>query len=50
VKPARVMVTGASGQLGAVIVRTFADAEVIAHTRASLDVTDHAAVARAVAA
>lgn len=48
--PARVMVTGASGQLGAVIVRTFADAEVVAHTRASLDVTDGAAVARAVAA
>jgi dTDP-4-dehydrorhamnose reductase len=44
------MVTGASGQLGAVMVRAFADAEVIAHTRASLDVTDHAAVVRAVAA
>jgi dTDP-4-dehydrorhamnose reductase len=43
------MVTGASGQLGSVIVRAFGDADVIAHTRASLDVTDAAAVARAVA-
>jgi dTDP-4-dehydrorhamnose reductase len=43
------MVTGASGQLGAVIVRAFADAEVIAHTRESLDVTDAGAVCRAVA-
>jgi dTDP-4-dehydrorhamnose reductase len=46
--PTRVLVTGASGQLGAVVVRAFADADVIAHTRASLDVTDAAAVARAV--
>ena len=44
----RVLVTGASGQLGAVIVRTFGDAEVIAHTRATLDITKPEAVARAV--
>jgi dTDP-4-dehydrorhamnose reductase len=50
VKPDRVLVTGASGQLGAVMVRAFADSEVIAHTRASLDVTDADAVRRAVAA
>jgi dTDP-4-dehydrorhamnose reductase len=47
--PPRVLVAGAAGQLGSVIVRTFADAEVVAHTRASLDVTDGRAVARAVA-
>jgi dTDP-4-dehydrorhamnose reductase len=50
VKPDRVLVTGASGQLGATIVRAFSDAAVIAHTRASLDVTDAMAVRRAVAA
>lgn len=44
----RVLVTGASGQLGATIVRAFADADVIAHTRSSLDITDTAAVGRAV--
>jgi dTDP-4-dehydrorhamnose reductase len=44
------MVTGASGQLGTVIVRTFADADVVGHTRASLDITDPGAVARAVGA
>ena len=49
-KPDRVLVTGASGQLGATIVRAFADFEVIAHTRASLDLTDAGAVRRAVAA
>ena len=49
-KADRVLVTGASGQLGAVIVRAFAESEVIAHTRASLDVTDATAVRRAVAA
>ena len=46
----RVLVTGASGQLGASIVGTFADADVVAFTRATLDVTDGSAVARAVAA
>jgi dTDP-4-dehydrorhamnose reductase len=44
----RVLVTGANGQLGAAIVRTCADADVIAHTRASLDITDASAVARVV--
>jgi dTDP-4-dehydrorhamnose reductase len=44
----RVLVTGANGQLGATIVRTFAGAEVIAHTRTSLDITDASAVARIV--
>ena len=44
------LVTGASGQLGAAIVRAFADVDPIAHTRASLDITDTAAVARIVAA
>lgn len=46
----RVLVTGAAGQLGSMVVRAFADADVIAHTRASLDVTDGPAVQRAVAA
>jgi dTDP-4-dehydrorhamnose reductase len=43
-----VLVTGAHGQLGAAVVRAFADREVIAHTRATLDVTNASAVARAV--
>lgn len=43
------LVTGAAGRLGATIVETFHDAEVIAHTRASLDITDQEAVSRAVA-
>lgn len=47
--PKRVLVTGAAGQLGSVIVRAFADAEVIAPTRGSLDICNGAAVARAVA-
>jgi len=42
----RVLVTGASGQLAGSIVRAFADREVIAHTRATLDVTDGDAVRR----
>ena len=46
----RVLVTGASGQLATSIVRTFADADVVAFTRAALDVTDGAAVSRAVGA
>ena len=44
----RVFVTGAAGQLGAVVIRTFADHDVIAHTRSTLDVTDPLAVARAI--
>ena len=44
------MVTGARGQLGAVIVRTFAGWDVVAHTRDTLDVADPVAVRDAVAA
>jgi dTDP-4-dehydrorhamnose reductase len=44
----RVLVLGASGQLGSAVVRAFADRQVIAHTSATLDVTDADAVARAV--
>ena len=47
-KPSRVLVTGANGQLGHVIVRTFSDCQVTPLSRASLDVTDPLAVARAV--
>ena len=43
-----VFVTGAAGQLGSAIVRTFADAPVVAHTRATLDITSPDAVRRAV--
>ncbi len=46
---ARVLVTGASGQLAHFITRVFADREVIALSRASLDVTDPDAVRRTVA-
>ena len=46
----RVLVTGAAGQLGAAVVRAFADLDVAAHTRASLDVIDARAVSAAVAA
>jgi dTDP-4-dehydrorhamnose reductase len=46
----RVLITGALGQLGAAIVHIFAGLEVTAHTRATLDVTDAAAVNRAVEA
>jgi dTDP-4-dehydrorhamnose reductase len=49
VKPSRVLIVGAAGQLGSAMVKTFADVDVIAHTRASLDVTDGSAVARAIA-
>ena len=45
----RILVTGAAGRLGASIVDAFADSEVIAHTRETLDVTDPAAVSRVVA-
>ena len=44
----RVLVTGASSQLAHAVLRTFADREVVAHTRAALDVTDIDAVKRAV--
>jgi dTDP-4-dehydrorhamnose reductase len=45
----RVLVVGAGGRLGAAIVEVFADATVVPHTRASLDVTSAGAVAKAVA-
>jgi dTDP-4-dehydrorhamnose reductase len=44
----RLLVTGASGQLADAVLRAFADREVVAHTRATLDVTDIDAVKRAV--
>jgi dTDP-4-dehydrorhamnose reductase len=44
-----VLITGASGQLGSVAVRAFADRTVIAHSRASLDITQPDVVARTVA-
>jgi len=44
----RVLVTGASGQLAAGLLREFADCEVVAHTHATLDVADVDAVPRAV--
>jgi dTDP-4-dehydrorhamnose reductase len=47
--PSRVLVTGANGQLGQAIVRMFSDREVFAHTRASLDISDSAAVRRVIA-
>jgi dTDP-4-dehydrorhamnose reductase len=40
VSKSRIVVTGAAGQLGSFIVQTFADREVIALTRADLDITD----------
>ena len=46
----RVIVTGAAGRLGAAIVQAFQDRQVIAHTRATLDITDAGAVSQAVAA
>lgn len=45
----RVLVTGSQGQLGDAVLRAFADWEVVAHTRASLDVASPRAVADAVA-
>jgi dTDP-4-dehydrorhamnose reductase len=46
----RVLVVGAAGRLGASLVDACADRDVIAHTRASLDVTDPEAVRLAVSA
>ena len=46
----RVLVVGAAGRLGASIVDVFADRDVVAHAHASLDITDAAAVWKAVAA
>ena len=48
-RPERILVTGANGQLAQAILAAFADRELTAHTRASLDVTDPIAVARLVA-
>lgn len=45
----RVLVTGAHGQLGAVMVRAFADWDVVAHTRESLNIADPRAVLDAIA-
>ena len=45
----RVLLAGAAGQLGSAIARAFGDREIVAHTRATLDVTDAGAVQRAVA-
>jgi dTDP-4-dehydrorhamnose reductase len=46
----RVLVTGAAGRLGASIVAWCAGRDVVAHTRATLDITDPDAVRRGVAA
>jgi len=45
----RIFLTGAAGRLGATIVEACAGCDVVAHTRATLDVTDPSAVGRAVA-
>jgi dTDP-4-dehydrorhamnose reductase len=44
----RVLVTGAAGQLGSAIVRTFAEDDVVPLTRADLELSDASAVARTV--
>jgi dTDP-4-dehydrorhamnose reductase len=44
----RVLVTGAAGQLGAVMLRTFADSEVVGLTRGDVDIADPAAVRRVI--
>jgi len=44
----RVLVTGASGQLADAMLRAFADCEITAHTRATLDITDIGSVRRAI--
>ncbi len=45
-----VLVTGAAGRLGTLMVAGFGDREVVAATRGTLDITDAASVARTVAA
>ena len=45
----RIFLTGAAGRLGAAIVEACAGSDVVAHTRATLDITDPQAVRRAVA-
>jgi dTDP-4-dehydrorhamnose reductase len=54
VKPARVtrprvLITGAAGQLASFVVSAFGDWDVVAHTRATLDLTDASATRRVVA-
>ena len=44
-----VLIVGAAGRLGAAIVDAYAGADVIAHTRATLDIADPEAVRGAVA-
>ena len=44
-----VLIVGAAGRLGASIVDAYAGAEVVAHTRATLDIADPEAVRRVVA-
>lgn len=44
----RVLITGAHGQLGAAVVKTFEGSEITAHTRQTLDVTAASAVSEAV--
>ena len=46
----RILVTGAAGRLGAAVVKAFDGRDVVAHTRATLDVTDPLAVRQTVAA
>jgi dTDP-4-dehydrorhamnose reductase len=46
----RVFITGASGQLGSMVVRAFANCDVEAHTSATLDITSSDAVSAAVGA
>ena len=43
------LIVGAAGRLGAEMVRAFRGSDVVAHTRASLDITDGPAVAGAIA-
>ena len=43
------LIVGAAGRLGTEMVRAFRDSDVVAHTRASLDITDGPAVAGAIA-
>lgn len=49
-RPSRLFVTGASGQLGAAVVAAFADRQVVAHSSATLNLVNAAAVWQAVAA